>query len=262
MAGESTTVLPDDRLLLRADENYRELFRALARVAPRGAVEEDADLLLAYSGPRLPMLNAAFVKHVPQDVGNLVLRATAFFGSRNQPWAYVSRDAVSEAITPAMRGENREAHVSPAMVLVPLDARPRPVPDLTIKAVGDEASLRVYNDTMTAGFGHEWASGEILASRALLEVPGLTHYVGFLEGTPVATAALFASHGIAGVFNVSTVPEYRRRGFGEALTRRASLDGRDQGCTAGALQASEMGEPIYRRMGYREVARYSVWLPA
>jgi predicted GNAT family acetyltransferase len=79
---------------------------------------------------------------------------------------------------------------------------------------------------------------------------------------PVATAMRFSSHRIAGVFNVSTIPEYRRRGIGEAMTWRAAVDGLAEGCIASALQASEMGLPIYQRMGYRQVLTYQVWLPA
>ena len=101
----------------------------------------------------------------------------------------------------------------------------------------------------------------MLETAALLEVPDLTHYLGFVDGVPAATAMRFASHRIAGVFNVSTVPEYRGRGVGAALTWRAALDGRADGCLASALQASELGLSVYRRMGYREVMTYQIWLP-
>jgi len=114
---------------------------------------------------------------------------------------------------------------------------------------------------MTAGFGNAWALGEILDSRALIDAPDLTHYTGFMDGEPVATAMRFTSHRIAGVYNVSTLPTFRRRGIGAALTWRAALDGLAEGCIASALQASTLGEPVYRRMGYREALGYHTWLP-
>jgi predicted acetyltransferase len=69
----------------------------------------------------------------------------------------------------------------------------------------------------------------------------------------------YTSHRIAGVHNVSTLPEFRGRGLGEAMTWHAALDGRAEGCIASALQASAMGFPIYERMGYRHVVSYETW---
>jgi hypothetical protein len=252
----------DARLLTRADENYRELLRALARIAPNGAIAEDDELLLAYSGPRLPMLNAAVVKRVPENQEAAWKRAAAFFGARDQGWAYITRDDVTTALGPALRAQRRGEHVSPGMVLYPLHGSEPTVPGLVIEAVSTNARLRIYNDTMTAGFDSEWANGEVLDSNALLDVLGVVHYVGWIEGEPVGTAMRLSSHGSAGVFNVSTVPAFRRRGIGEALTWRAALDGREEGCLASSLQASEMGEPVYRRMGYRDVCSYTVWTPS
>jgi predicted acetyltransferase len=58
------------------------------------------------------------------------------------------------------------------------------------------------------------------------------------------------------VYNIATVEGARRRGYGTAMTVRVALDGRAAGCDVAALQASEMGRPIYERLGYRTVVRY------
>ena len=76
------------------------------------------------------------------------------------------------------------------------------------------------------------------------------HYVAFVDGVPAGTASLFPSEGVAGIYNVYTRPEFRRRGIGEALTRAALDDARELGLDVAVLQASPMSASLYRRMGF------------
>jgi predicted acetyltransferase len=62
---------------------------------------------------------------------------------------------------------------------------------------------------------------------------------------------------VAGIYFVSTLAEFRRRGFGEAMTWRAIADARTTGCTLSYLQASRMGRHIYEGMGFRVFEEYS-----
>jgi predicted GNAT family acetyltransferase len=64
------------------------------------------------------------------------------------------------------------------------------------------------------------------------------------------------THGVAGVYWVGTTPDARGRGLAELCTRAAGNAGFDLGGRIASLQASPMGEPVYRRMGYVEVTRY------
>jgi predicted GNAT family acetyltransferase len=72
----------------------------------------------------------------------------------------------------------------------------------------------------------------------------------------VAAAQTLLSHGIAGVYWVGTVDDARGRGLGEAVTRAVTNAAFDLGARANTLQASIMGEPIYRRMGYETLYSY------
>jgi hypothetical protein len=256
-----TAEVPID-LRVRADANYRELFRTMARISPDGFIHEQDGLLLVFTGPLLPMLNAAHLLRRSGDPAAIVERARVFFAPSGRRWAFTVAGEDAAHMAPVVEAAGMERlEPSPGMVLAPLEGRPPVVPGLEIRRVDSPDLLRVYNDTMTAGFGGgAWAEPEILRSTALLDVPGLAHYVGLVDGAPVATAMRFTSHRIAGVFNVSTVPAYRRRGIGEAITWRAALDGRAEGAIASALQASEMGAPVYERMGYRTWTNYQLWL--
>ncbi len=93
-----------------------------------------------------------------------------------------------------------------------------------------------------------------------LSAPGAEFYVGYVDGEPVASSALIATDGTAGVWNVGCLPSHRRRGIGEAMTWHAVRRGAEIGCDIANLQASEIGQPIYERMGFSTVAPYKTFV--
>jgi hypothetical protein len=95
----------------------------------------------------------------------------------------------------------------------------------------------------------------------LVELDGFTGFLGLTGGVPVATSGLYRRDGLAGVYNVATLPEQRGRGIGATMTWAAVLAGREMGLGVSILQASRAGEPVYRAMGYRTPARYRQFEP-
>jgi ribosomal protein S18 acetylase RimI-like enzyme len=68
---------------------------------------------------------------------------------------------------------------------------------------------------------------------------------------------------VAGIYSVGTLPEFRGRGFGVAVTRAAIEEARRRGYRLCVLQSSPKGYPLYRRLGFRDcgqVCRYT-WHP-
>src|SRR5581483_3266972 len=104
-------------LLLRADANYREMFRTMARISPVGVVEEDADLLLVYTGPQLPLCNTAIVKRPPADPAATVERARAFFARFGHALVLSTTEATTDVMRKAAQRAGLHADHSPGMVL-------------------------------------------------------------------------------------------------------------------------------------------------
>jgi len=61
---------------------------------------------------------------------------------------------------------------------------------------------------------------------------------------------------------IVTMSAARRRGYGAALTWAALAAGREQGCVAATLTATEMGYPLYQRLGFQPAGVYRTYLPA
>lgn len=253
--------MPESALLARAHANHVELARAMARLRPEGVIEEADGLILIRSGHALPHFNFAAALRVPLDPDAVLSRVHHFFAPFGLRYMLTATAEAAAAIGPVAAARGMTPATQPGMLLAPLSGNPATVDGLTMRAVTNREMLRTYHETMSEGFGGgPWALPEALDDPALLQMPDATHYVGFIENRPVGTAARFSSHRIAGIVNVSTIAAYRRRGIGEAMTWRAALDGRDEGCIAAFLYASNMGHSLYQQMGFRQIETRRAWL--
>jgi GNAT superfamily N-acetyltransferase len=89
---------------------------------------------------------------------------------------------------------------------------------------------------------------------------GWRHYIGLLDATPVAASSLFIGAGVASIANVSTLPNFRNRGFGAAISSFPLTEARRDGYRVGTLWSSEMGESVYLKLGFKEYCRAPVFI--
>ncbi|HSH79591.1 MAG TPA: GNAT family N-acetyltransferase [Herpetosiphonaceae bacterium] len=104
---------------------------------------------------------------------------------------------------------------------------------------------------------------ELAAPALLAEGAPLWLYVGYLGEVPVATAELTVGGAVVGLYNISTLAAYRRRGFGTALTVQPLLDARAQGYRTAILQAQGSdGVRVYARLGFEPFGEITEYKPA
>jgi ribosomal protein S18 acetylase RimI-like enzyme len=85
-------------------------------------------------------------------------------------------------------------------------------------------------------------------------------YLAMLNGKPVGTSQSFISEGVAGIYNVTCIPEARGQGIGSVMTLAPLLAAREMGYRIGVLQASQRGYGVYRRLGFQDFGKLSVHL--
>lgn len=149
-------------------------------------------------------------------------------------------------------------HPWPAHALAVRDlVAPPAVTGLEIRRVRHTAELDAYLGIVGQTLSPSDAFTEMLgnASRAIgfADDAPEEHFIGLLDGTQVATTSLLVAGGAAGIYNVATIEAARRRGIGAAMTAAAIHRGAERGLGLASLQASEMGRPIYERLGFRHV---------
>ncbi len=92
--------------------------------------------------------------------------------------------------------------------------------------------------------------------RMTLALPDCRPILAVLEGRPIGTGT-GAIHGDVGWLGVIfVVPELRGRGIGRALTVAVCDTLEGAGCRSLALVATDLGRPVYERLGFREQTRY------
>jgi GNAT superfamily N-acetyltransferase len=64
---------------------------------------------------------------------------------------------------------------------------------------------------------------------------------------------------ITGIYMMATAPEARRRGLGAQVLRALLADARDRGQRAAVLQATALGYPLYRQLGFRDLGIWTCW---
>jgi GNAT superfamily N-acetyltransferase len=89
------------------------------------------------------------------------------------------------------------------------------------------------------------------------------HVLALVDGQAVAGGSVWITGRTAGLYNISTLEAGRGRGLGHAVTAELMNLARERGCTHAVLHASEMGRPVYERLGFVEVCRVPqfVWMP-
>jgi GNAT superfamily N-acetyltransferase len=93
--------------------------------------------------------------------------------------------------------------------------------------------------------------------------PAAFHVLGVRVGGQDVAAAIALDHeGDCGIYNMSTLEPYRRRGFGTALLVRHLRDAVARGCSTATLQSTPIAEGVYRSVGFVSLGRYLEYVPA
>jgi hypothetical protein len=131
--------------------------------------------------------------------------------------------------------------------------------DLVIDRVADAAGVRTFVETFSACYpvpelatleASSWIDERVLRDDYYL-------FVGSVDGQPVATGAVSCTRGVNMVEFISVDEKMRGRGFGAAITWEPTLARPE---LPAVLIASDPGRPVYERMGYATVCRFTLWM--
>ena len=256
----------DDETAALAHASYVEFARETARWSgPQGELLERDGVLLYAAVSDFPVSMNGVIRLDPATpAAEVIDRAEAWFGERGRGYSLSTHDhgeGEPDLVTEAAARDLLTIMDSPAMVC---DARlsdgaaPAGVELRLARTPDDIAAFVAINNAayQTLGMPAGVIAHAVTAPERVL-APHVRTVIAWEAGEPLACAQIVLSHGIAGVYYVGTVEAARGRGLAELVTRTVTNLAFDLGAALVTLQASSMGDPIYRRMGYREVYRYT-----
>jgi len=235
---------------------------------PHRLVEDDGVLLFAGSVD-FPAYSNGVHRVDPTVPGELVIdKARSFFADLGRGFSVWTRvGPVDDDLAAAADAAGITVFAdSPQMICrCRLPDRDLP-PGLEIRAVTDQRGVDDYADVTGEAYVSLGAPAEVNRSHfngpLALQGPHVHASLAYLDGRAVGAALVLMSHGIGGVYWVGCREDARGRGIAEAVTRHVTNLGFDLGAASVQLQASTMGEPTYRRMGYQELERRQFRLAA
>jgi GNAT superfamily N-acetyltransferase len=138
------------------------------------------------------------------------------------------------------------------------------IPDnVIISPVKDKNDLFIWEDISFHGFEMPARAREQYRAFVSLFDLGaqspLKLFLAYFEEKPVATSLLFTHNNSAGIYYVSTLPDYRNKGCGLKITQAAMQAAKEDGFKDVILQATPLGAKVYIRAGFKEYCRADVY---
>jgi ribosomal protein S18 acetylase RimI-like enzyme len=244
----------------------------LLRHYPAGRQADVEGVVMRCCGNVGPDLNKVAVVGPAPPLTRILELAGAFFGADSGGYGIVVEADAGHPVEAELRAAGWKVFEDEPALTLPVIPPAPPLPaGLTIKRVVDGESRRDLVRALAAGFGAPTSEGgtqlpddaydSYAPSLTCAHDPDVALLVGYVAGQPAAASCLFVVGTIAGITGVATVPAFRRRGLGTALTWAALDAAALRGCTCATLAALGARFDLYRKMGFVHVCNHRAYQP-
>lgn len=247
--------------------NLIESSRQLFALDPGAEIESTDSWLFGAGRFSHPVIsNAAFRADDSLDPAEFLDRARGFFSPRGRGFSVWVRTDLSEdreLIAAADATGLQKVFEMPEMVLdraVEEKGRPAGAELRRVASAEDAAGFWQVATAAYVSNGFPPETFSYYEDHEGLWGDNVAAFLARADGRPAAIAMTIVTRGVAGIYWVGTTEEARGRGLAHALTATAVNAGFELGAESASLQASPMGEPIYRRMGFETIFNYGLLL--
>jgi ribosomal protein S18 acetylase RimI-like enzyme len=259
------------REYLIVDDNLRLAMRFFGQATGRGEIASLPEGGLAiWSGIEYGVFNIAMLDGPIEGEHALAERiadAARFFKPRTGRWSFwLCEDHLDvhqlrrARVTFSDFGLRPISH-PPGMIAASITPARGSLPQLQIAPVETASDQRSFAEITALSFDIPYVIADAVYAQPQAWTGDYHGVMGLADGRVVAILATVETKDAIGIYSLATHPGFRRRGYGEALLRQAVAEAENRsGPRRIVLQASEAGHALYRRLGFRDVTRFTVYL--
>jgi ribosomal protein S18 acetylase RimI-like enzyme len=249
------------------EQNLRVAMRFFGEATGSGEIQKLTGATAIYSGLDYGVFNISMLDGHPAKLEAPLAECAQYYLPRTPRWSFwLCEDLLDPATLrrarPLLleRGLYPISH-APGMLAPALAPASRKLPEIACVEVTDLATRQAFGAITAVSFDIPMAVARAVYYPERAWQGAYRGFVGMVKGRPVSIVAIVASADSLGIYSLATMPEDRHRGYGEALLRAAlASEQRRTGIQQLVLQSTEAGYLLYRRLGFRDVAKFSVYL--
>jgi len=248
------------KLIAATHNSWNNCVFKLFAVYPRAECHVTPPYTLLNSGLNIAMFNRVMKTNLaPEEADQTINDIKQVFDSKSLPftWQVDPEDKPSDLAERLEKaGFKRNETPGMAVKIVELVEPVKPS-GFRYEKVESPEKLVAYARLLVRAYGlpefvWDWLAG-CLTHLGVVE--DFQHYIGYLDDTPVATSSILYGDGVAGLYNVATLTEFRGKGVGSLISYVPFIDALELGYKIGILHSSRMGYSVYRRLGFEEICK-------
>lgn len=191
---------------------------------------------------------------VPTDAE--IDKAIAYFGSRKLPFMWWSE---------CKRLEEKGFVFGGNLMGIAADISggvPNYESSVEVKVISSDEDMKIFSQMIADGFAIDALQEFQALASAVMKSGENIHFMAYVEGKPVGVISLAISPGAAGIWNMVTLPEYRKKGVGSSLVHAAMVEAKKRNFQAvmAILMPKGMALGVFTKFGFKEMCQFPFYV--
>lgn len=195
--------------------------------------------------------------------GEMVDRAEEFFGELGFDYSFWARAHANPKLEKILKDKGYKAGREPgsAGMIIFDKIKSAEIPKgYRLKEVKNQKEIYDFMGVVEEAFEkEEEVAQKMFSSSDVLVGPNVKSFLIYEGDKAVSAGITVLSPQIAGIYYIATLESQRGRGIGSYIVKISSNEGFEKGKEAVILQASELGESVYKKLGYKTITHYRTY---
>jgi len=253
----------NDRQRVRLDTHAVQAHMILAAASQEGEVEQTPDYAFGFTGSELPTHNFFIPLTLTGLTDETLADASAFFRSRATMYAIsLEEHRVPDGTEYLSSRRYQPLPPQPIMASGNLPTNFREQTALQIKPITTVPGMTALYSVLEAVYDYVPDTAILLFPTTQLGEKHIRHFAGYLpDGRPTTVATAVYSNNAVSIWNLSTMDDFRRRGFASSLLTYILADATRQGCDLAMIYATPMSFSLFNKLNFQLYAMRQWFLP-